>query len=805
MAKSLVIKIVGDADSYIRSLNEAETKTKGFGVSLKSLAKVGAAGAAAAGVALVTDQLGKSIEAAREAQKAQIRLEQALKSAGVSYKAHGKAIDEAIQKTSKLAALDDEDLSDAFAKLVRSTGNVKDAMEGMNLAADIARGRNISLEAATKAVEKAFLGSDTALKRIGVTVPRVTNAQDALKQQMDALKDKIKEATGSTKEHLEAQLKQLEASKKAAAAIDKQATAQDAIAKAQKLYAGAAEEYGKSSAGAHERFQVAVENLQEAIGAKLLPVIDKFYALMTKVILWLTDNGPTIGKIFETVATVVENAFKPLWNYIENTAKIVGDLVTGIKAIINGDWSQAWASFSDIPSKALKIIWDTFLAAPRQIAELALALGKAAAEKIGEGLAALPGVIASGLEKLGGALASLPAAAVSAATALGGKILEAIGNGLSGTISGLGDLGGKIASLLGGIGAAGSAVFNAAKDVGGRVLSAIGAGLEGTIGGLAGIGGKISEILGGIGAAGSAVFNAAKAVGARLMDAIKDAIGVYVGIGNAIWGRISDGVTAIADDVRGAGGKIAGWVKEGISAAVGFGTAVYGAVKKGIDNVAEDVKALGKKLAGWIKEGISSVGDLLSGAFRTAVNTAIGLLNAAIKAYNAIPLAPNIPTIPTLPTGSTANVNPATNPNAAGPPAPTRTTQAVSAPVMVGPNGQVSVPVTSAPAAPAPPPSVPVVTGTNAAGDPLRLKGIPEYADGGVFMRPSLGIIGEKRPEAVLPLDRLNGMIGGGWRGGKLELHVHGNVITERDLVQFLWQKLLDLQRSGAGLSLTGR
>jgi hypothetical protein len=44
--------------------------------------------------------------------------------------------------------------------------------------------------------------------------------------------------------------------------------------------------------------------------------------------------------------------------------------------------------------------------------------------------------------------------------------------------------------------------------------------------------------------------------------------------------------------------------------------------------------------------------------------------------------------------------------------------------------------------------------------------GIPMLAEGGIATGPTLAMIGEgKGPEAVIPLDKLEGMLGGGFGG----------------------------------------
>jgi hypothetical protein len=193
-----------------------------------------------------------------------------LGAAGVSYDKHGAAIQRSIDKTSKLAALDDEDLSDAFAKIVRSTGDVTKATEGMNLAADIAAARHISLEAATKLTEKALLGNENAFKKVGIEVEKGTTATEAFEI-------------------------------------------------AQKKFAGAAEAHGKTAAGAQEKLGVAFENLQEKIGQKLLPVIAKLAIKLTEFVSWAEANWPKLAKMLQPVT----DKFDEIWMVVQTMWKVI--------------------------------------------------------------------------------------------------------------------------------------------------------------------------------------------------------------------------------------------------------------------------------------------------------------------------------------------------------------------------------------------------------------------------------------------------------------------------------------------------
>ena len=80
---------------------------------------------------------------------------------------------------------------------------------------------------------------------------------------------------------------------------------------------------------------------------------------------------------------------------------------------------------------------------------------------------------------------------------------------------------------------------------------------------------------------------------------------------------------------------------------------------------------------------------------------------------------------------------------------------------------------------------------------PLPFSGF--HANGGVAMRPSIGVIGEAGPEAIIPLDRLGGMAGG---DTYIEITVEGSVTSERSLIESVRQGLLRSQKSGKAVIL---
>ena len=139
----------------------------------------------------------------------------------------------------------------------------------------------------------------------------------------------------------------------------------------------------------------------------------------------------------------------------------------------------------------------------------------------------------------------------------------------------------------------------------------------------------------------------------------------------------------------------------------------------------------------WFRDGINAIVNTVIGFFAGMVNAAIGAVNAIISAYNSIPLLPDIPKAPTVPV-----------PQLGG--------QAPSAVVA---------------------------------------KKIPRLAEGGIVNSPTLALIGEAGPEAVVPLDRMN-------TGGGVTVNVTGGLSTSAEIGQAVVNALRAYSRSAGPLAL---
>ena len=139
----------------------------------------------------------------------------------------------------------------------------------------------------------------------------------------------------------------------------------------------------------------------------------------------------------------------------------------------------------------------------------------------------------------------------------------------------------------------------------------------------------------------------------------------------------------------------------------------------------------------WFRDGINAIVNTVIGFFAGMVNAAIGAVNAIISAYNSIPLLPDIPKAPTIPV-----------PQLGG--------QAPSAVVA---------------------------------------KKIPRLAEGGIVSSPTLALIGEAGPEAVVPLDRMS-------TGGGITINVTGGLATSAEIGESVVNALRAYSRSAGPLQL---
>jgi hypothetical protein len=284
MARRLIVEIIGDASSLERSFGKASKSAKEFDRDIGHVFRGVASGsglfehlgrslAFASGGFLAFAGAGEAlrsiVDAGTEAAQSQRQLAAQLKVTGLSYEENRAQIEETTTKLASLSGFTRDELTQSFTTLLRSTRAVRPALQDMAVAADIARGRHISLATASIAVGRAAAGSVTSLQRLGIVLPKGT-------------------------------------------------TGLQGIAIAAQRYRGQAE----AGATAQQKFASALHSTEEIIGAALLPTINKYLGKLTD---WLTRMD-TSGKLQDRVRSAVEklgHAISAVSGFIKT---VVGDL-----------------------------------------------------------------------------------------------------------------------------------------------------------------------------------------------------------------------------------------------------------------------------------------------------------------------------------------------------------------------------------------------------------------------------------------------------------------------------------------------
>lgn len=327
------LDIVSQFDS--KGIKKAQRELQGVARNITRAFDVAVAGAIA-GVAV---GLGKATKAAVEDQKSQALLATQLRNTVAASDAQIASVEQSISKMQLQASVADDEIRPAFASLVRATGDVTKATGLTSLALDVAAGTGKSLSSVSLALGKAVNGSSTALVKL---VPSIKGASSPL------------------------------------AELDKQ-------------FKGAAE--SAADADPYQRLQIIFGEIQEQVGAELVPILQEFAAYLA------SDAGQAELKqyveIFKDIAIAAGDALKFIAANRDTIIKF-GEL-----ALILYGVSKAWG--------ALKIAIDLV------VVSLSLVTGRATiAGILGIGTAATTASV--GVQTLATRLAPIVAASAALAT-----------------------------------------------------------------------------------------------------------------------------------------------------------------------------------------------------------------------------------------------------------------------------------------------------------------------------------------------------------------------------------------------------
>lgn len=307
---AILIKAKNEASGVLKSV-ERDVETLGskagrLGGLLGGALKVGAlAGAGAIGAAGFA--LAGFVKAAAEEEASIKRLEQAVRNTGYAFEDAGSVFDEVVRKAQKLAFTDD-DARDSLALLTAQTGDLAEAQKRFALAMDLSRGANIDVVTASKLLGKVTEENVNVLNRYGIVVKK-----------------------GASETEL--------------------------FTAIQKKFGGQAAAFADTASGRWKRFQIAIQDVKESIGAAFLP-------LATKLATILADK----------VAPALQAGVTHLQNF-----------VAMIQAAVHGDLERALTLFNTLPGPLQQIaIW---LAQNRELIERVARVAGRLAQDVLRGLA----------------------------------------------------------------------------------------------------------------------------------------------------------------------------------------------------------------------------------------------------------------------------------------------------------------------------------------------------------------------------------------------------------------------------------
>lgn len=204
--QKLTIKFLGDAKSVVDAAKKTSKAVKETAKDTEAAGKFGGvAGAAIAGAfavaGLAVFKFGKdSVEAYMKSEIAQKRLEGVVNATGDSYTALKPKIDEVLTAQTRLSSVSKGQLRGALSRLTLSIGDTNTALGLMTVTQDLAIAGQMDSEASAKLVSKAWMGNATALKKIGIELPKGAKGMEAI----DALQQRVQGSAAEYGETTEA-------------------------------------------------------------------------------------------------------------------------------------------------------------------------------------------------------------------------------------------------------------------------------------------------------------------------------------------------------------------------------------------------------------------------------------------------------------------------------------------------------------------------------------------------------------------------------------------------------------------------
>jgi hypothetical protein len=272
--RTLKLSILADVDDLNKKLKAANGDVENSATQLEKFGKVAGAAflAAAAAAGAYAIKIGvDGVKAALADEQSQVKLASALTNATGATKAQIAATEDSIDKMARATGVADDQLRPALARLALSTNSTSKAQELLSLALDISTQTGKPLEGVANALGKAYDGNTAALGKLGVGLSS-------------------------------AELKAM--------------TFTDVQRKLSDLFGGAASKNAETYQGRMDRLKVAFDESVEAIGYKLLPILQSLIdIILNKVV----PGFEKFAKLFDPIKDAIDRnkeSFQALGSFI---------------------------------------------------------------------------------------------------------------------------------------------------------------------------------------------------------------------------------------------------------------------------------------------------------------------------------------------------------------------------------------------------------------------------------------------------------------------------------------------------------
>lgn len=242
--------------------------------------------------------LGSATQAAMEDAAAQDQLALTLRNVTGASQAQIDAVEKSISSMTMATGIADDQLRPAFEALTRGTKDVGLSMQSMSLVADIATATNRPLVDVADALAKAFQGNFKSLQ--------------TLSPEMKAL---VKDG----------------------------ADMDTIMATLTGTFGGASATFAATAEGGLMRFKTGINEAKEAVGAALLPILEKVLPVLNKFAAWAANNPKAFlaiaGAIGAVAASIVAVNIAMALNPFTAIAAGIALLVSGLVIAYNKfDW-----------------------------------------------------------------------------------------------------------------------------------------------------------------------------------------------------------------------------------------------------------------------------------------------------------------------------------------------------------------------------------------------------------------------------------------------------------------------------------